>query len=37
MEVKIPGYLLEKLPIPEKQHYLKAVSNKAESFITSLR
>ena len=37
MEAKNLGYSLKNIPIPTKQHYLKAMIDKVESFITRLR
>ena len=37
MEVKKLGHSLKNIPIQTKQHYLKSMIDKAESFITRLR
>ena len=37
MEAKDLGYSLKNIPTPTKQHYLKSMIDKAESFITRLR
>ena len=34
MEAKNLGYSLKSIPIPTKQHYLKSMIDKVESFIT---
>ena len=37
IEAKNLRYLLKNIPIPNKQHYLKSIIDKVESFITRLR
>ena len=37
MEAKNLGCSLKNIPIPTKQHYLKSMADKVESFITRLR